>query len=145
MSYVKKALLRGFYGITIGVFINQVIFVMMALRGSFPADVSVSIMVSQFVISSLLGFGIAACSVIFEVDNWSLLKQTVVHFILFSFIYFPAAVCGKWMPDNLNGKLIFILIYILIYVCYWFSFKYYWSRKARKINEEIKLRRNKLQ
>ncbi|MCR1975947.1 DUF3021 domain-containing protein [Clostridium sporogenes] len=55
----------------------------------------VSMMFNQFIISAILGFKLAASSIVFDMEPWSLLKQTIAHFIIFSFIYFSIAICGR--------------------------------------------------
>ncbi|EDU37476.1 DUF3021 domain-containing protein [Clostridium sporogenes] len=52
-------------------------------------------MFNQFIISAILGFKLAASSIVFDMEPWSLLKQTIAHFIIFSFIYFSIAICGR--------------------------------------------------
>lgn len=140
MYYLKKALKRGVYGISIGVFINQIIFAIIALREGLQGTVEVNMMFNQFIISAILGFGLAAVSIVFDVDHWSSLKQTVVHFIIFSFIYFPIAIYAEWMPTGIIPRILFVIFYIIIYVIAWFSIKAYWKKKTMEINKKLELR-----
>ncbi|WP_251859790.1 DUF3021 domain-containing protein [Clostridium sp. Marseille-Q2269] len=141
MHYLKKGLKRGLYGITIGVFINQIIFAIIALKEGLRGTVDVNMMFNQFIISVILGFGLAALSIVFDVEHWSSLKQTVAHFIIFSFIYFPIAIYGGWMPGRNIARLKFVAFYIIIYIVAWFILKAYWKRKAIEINKTLELRR----
>lgn len=138
MNFLKKFLIRGLYGIPLGVFISQAISVIYALI--YPNDIPSNIIVTQFFIASLFGFYCSAISTIFEVDTWSLLKQTVIHFICCSVVYFPVAMFAGWIPKGINNP-IFIqsfISFIIIYCIVWFSFKSYWKAKAKEINKELK-------
>jgi len=138
MNYVKTFLKRGLLGILLGVFINQVVYLIMAMQGNI-VQVESSMIISEFIISSLTGLYCAGISVIFDVEEWSLLRQTITHSIAM-LPYFPIAIYAGWMPMSLVGRMFFVLNYILVYVIIWFSFKKYWEKKSREINEELRKR-----
>ena len=60
-------------------------------------------------------------SVIWEVDSWSLTRQTVTHLIVISVISFPIAYVMRWMPHNIYGILIYCAIFLFIYFWYFGS------------------------
>ncbi|WP_096044202.1 DUF3021 domain-containing protein [Clostridium sporogenes] len=128
------------YGITVGVFINQVIFAIIALKERLQGSVEISLMFNQFIISAILGFGLAASSIVFDVEPWSSLKQTIAHFIIFSFIYFYIAIYGGWMPKGNIARIKYIVFYVMIYIIAWFVLKAYWKRKTIEINKKLELR-----
>ena len=140
MNYLKKGLKRAVYGITVGVFINQVIFAIIALNKGLQGTVEVNMMFNQFIISSILGFGIGAVSIVFDIEHWSLLKQTIVHFIGYAFIYFPIAIYGEWMPKGNIARVKFGAFYVIIYIVAWFIWKAYLKRKTIEINKKLELR-----
>lgn len=140
MKYFKEILKRGLAGMGIGVFINQSIFTILALIDGFEGTIEVKIMAQQFLISAIAGFYFAAISIVFNIDNWSLLKQTVTHFILLSIVYFPVSFFAGWMPKPIASKIAFVVIYIISYVIMWIVFKAYWKKKAMEINKELELR-----
>ncbi|TDT63801.1 DUF3021 domain-containing protein [Fonticella tunisiensis] len=140
MEYIKKFVLRGLFGITFGVFINQLVYLIMALQGSI-VQISSDIIISQFFLASLTGFYCTGISVIFEIEEWSLLRQTITHSIAM-LPFFPISIYAGWIPGNLIGRVIFILNYILVYLIIWFSFKKYWEKKAKELNEGLKKRNN---
>ncbi|MFD3155415.1 DUF3021 domain-containing protein [Haloimpatiens sp. FM7330] len=143
MKYLKLILKRGLLGMAFGVFINQTIFAIFACTMGLNGNLEVSMLFKQFIISAIAGFYFSASSVIFNVSNWSSLKQTVLHFIATSIVYFPVAIYAKWMPNASFGRIIFIITYITIYVIVWFSFKSYWTKKIKELNMSLE-RRNKL-
>lgn len=140
MNYSKEAIKRGVMGASIGVFINQAIFVCIAFKDGLSGNVSIQMMVNEFFISAILGFGIAAASIVFSIEKWSALRKTIVHFIIMSIFYFPASILGSWMPEDVVGKIGYVFIFILIYIICWFSYKIYWTRKLRELNYELKKR-----
>lgn len=136
MSYIRSFIKRGLLGILIGAFINQFVYFILALSGNF-IQLEASTVITQFAISTLVGFYCSGVSVIFDIEEWSLLRQTIVHSILM-LPYFPIAVYAGWMPVNPIGRIVFALNYILVYFIIWFSIKRYWQKKAREINKELK-------
>lgn len=139
MNYIKKFILRGLFGITLGVFINQFVYLILALQGD-VVSISSDIIITQFVISSVVGFYSAGISVVFNVEEWSILRQTVTHFIAM-LVYFPIAIYAGWMPTTLLGRALFILNYIVVYVVIWLSVRRYWANKAKELNAELHKRR----
>lgn len=97
-------------------------------------------MFNQFIISAILGFKLAASSIVFDMEPWSLLKQTIAHFIIFSFIYFSIAICGRQIPKGNIARIKYIVLYVMIYIIAWFVFKAYWKRKTIEINKKLELR-----
>ncbi|MBU5438037.1 DUF3021 domain-containing protein [Tissierella sp. MSJ-40] len=91
-------------------------------------------------IVKIAGFYFITISMVFNIDNWSLLKQTIVHFILMSVVYFPVSVYAGWIPVPTVAKIIFIIFYVLISIIVWLSFKAYWKKKAMEINKQLELR-----
>ena len=98
---IKKALLRGFFGVPIGVFIMTLVELVISLTLGKVTTISPShlgnasdltIYTIQFILSCLMGFSFAISSTYFEVENWSIAKQTGLHFITISIVYFPAAI-----------------------------------------------------
>ncbi|MGL4572411.1 MAG: DUF3021 domain-containing protein [Clostridium sp.] len=138
MEYIKKFLLRGLAGMTLGVFINQFIFTMYSL-GKETIVIQSSAVIFQFIISSLVGFYCAGITVIFEVEKWSRLRQTITHAIAM-LVYFPLAIYAGWMPSNVIGIVMFILFYVLVYFITWISFKRYWEKEAKQLNDVLKKR-----
>ncbi len=148
----KKALLRGAVGIPIGVTIGYGITVVMALAfggGEFSPVVpamteafgaeSVAV-AAQFGLMSLVGFVFAIASCAWEVEGWSLLKQTVVHFCSIT----PTAMLVAWAchwaeytPGGLWGYFgIFVVIYVGIFVIEMLGAKEKVKRANQKLSEK---------
>lgn len=135
MSMIKKIIIRGLGGILIGVFISQIAYLIMALQSE-TVQLASDQIIQQFLFSMLVGFYTSAISVVFEVEQWSLMRQTITHAILM-LPYFPIAYLAHWFPQPTYGKVLFVLEYILVYMIIWFSFRAYWKKRARELNQEL--------
>lgn len=138
MNYIKKGLLRGLGGILVGVFINSTILFIIALSvgvDEFPNYITN--FTTQYIVSVIVGFTFAAISIIFEIDEWSITKQTVVHFIIATSVYLPSSIKAKWMNLDLASIIIFISIFLLVYVGAWVGNYFYWKNKVRDINKYL--------
>ena len=92
----------------------------------------------QSLCSLLYGAAFAGASVIWEVESWSLLKQTVLHCIIVSFSTFPIAYCMYWMPHNVLGIAIYIFIFFFIYFFIWFGQYFAMKKKIQAFNDKVK-------
>lgn len=145
MMTMKKALLRGFLGMPLGVFISTTIGVIYSLTYQQlmvtpPVDgtaTQLEAYVIQYVMSMIIGFVFAFGSAIFEVDEWSLAKQTALHFLLTSIVFFPCSIMARWVEPNALSIIAYFLIFIAIYLIIWFSQYNSLKRKIAKLNEKL--------
>ncbi len=146
----KKALLRGLTGFPFGIFIGYTITILISLvhsDGSYapvvPALVEqlgseIRAVVLQYSLCGVYGIIWAASSVIWENDNWSILKQTIVHFLIVSLSTLPIAYFAHWMEHTLAGIASYFGIFIGIYVVIWAVIYGVWSHKIKQVNDKIK-------
>ena len=92
----------------------------------------------QSLCSLLYGAAFAGASVIWEVESWSLLKQTVLHCIVISSSTLPIAYCMYWMPHNVLGIAIYIFIFFFIYFFIWFGQYFAMKKKIQAFNDKVK-------
>lgn len=76
-------------------------------------------------------------SVIWEVERWSLLRQTVTHFCLTAAGTFPVAWSLGWMTRSLGGAAVYFGIFIGIYALIWAGGTWMIGRRLRKINRRL--------
>ena len=99
---IKKAIIkRAILGFIYGVFIGQTILIIESLfmrDGNFYpvaaslvdlAGTKIAAVIIQYFLTGIIGTTFAATTVIFEMDNWSLLRQTILHFIITSNVMPP--------------------------------------------------------
>ncbi|MDR2105947.1 MAG: DUF3021 domain-containing protein [Coriobacteriales bacterium] len=95
----------------------------------------------QFVLCGILGAACSGSSPIFEIERWSLTRQTIVHFlVLMSVLITVASVCGWTSPTgfSLEGTLIYLAIAVLVYLVIWTSMTLYWRNWVKKANARLK-------
>lgn len=76
-------------------------------------------------------------SVIWEVDSWSLTRQTITHLIVISVVSFPIAYVMGWMPQNIFGILIYCAIFFFIYFGIWLGTYCKIKAQIKQINSKI--------
>ena len=149
MNIKKQIFLRGLIGMAAGFFICYFITIMISLgigtgeyypvvpQAAEAFGTELNAVIVQTIISMLYGAVLGAASVIWELENWSLLKQTVVHFLLYSTVTFPVAYFLHWMPHNIVGILIYYGIFVTIYATIWLITFTKTKHMLKKINKKL--------
>ena len=90
----------------------------------------------QTLLCGILGAASAASSLVWTAD-WSLLKRTVVNFLLLTGAMLPIAYVTGWMEHSVKGFLLyfaaFTLIFALIWLCQYLALK----RRIKRLNEKV--------
>ncbi len=145
----KKILLRGILGFPIGVTIGYVITIFISLGradGSYVPCVpelidtvgsEINAVALQALLCGLLGAGFAASSVIWEIENWSLTKQSGIYFLIISIIMLPIAYFSYWMEHSVAGFFSYFGIFVLIFAIIWVIQFALGKRNVRKMNENL--------
>ena len=99
----------------------------------------VKAMLLQTMLSGILGSVFGGMSFIWEIERWSILKQTAVYFLSVSIPMMGISYLLYWMEHSLNGFLLYFLIFVMVFIVVWLlNFAIYWF-KVRRINEELDL------
>ncbi len=142
----KKIIMRGLFGLPTGIAIGFVITLIISAcigSGSFypvtPELIDtigneLNAVILQTVLCAIMGMGFAAASVIWELDSWSLAKQSGVYFLIISVIMLPIAYVTNWMKHTVLGILSYVAIFAAIFVVVWLSQYLLWKRKIKKMN-----------
>lgn len=148
----KKIIVRGLLGFPLGMAIGDVI----AITGSFFwGQGSYVPCVPQFVetmgseiyavalqsfLCAILGSAFTMASVIWEMDEWSVAKQTGLYFILTAAVMMPIAYITGWMERSMIGVAsyfgMFVIIFIVVWVIQYFIVRYSIMRINRVIHKE---------
>lgn len=127
----KKIVLRALLGFPLGISIGYLITIFISLGGAngsywpcVPSLISamgneIRAVLLQAFLCGLLGAGSAAGSVIWEIDAFSILKQTAIYFTILSVIMLPTAYFMYWMEHSLIGVLRYFGIFVLIFAFIW--------------------------
>ena len=146
----KKMLFRSFAGAPIGVTISLIITIIFSLclgHGEyFPAPLKlidwcggneITAVIVQLICALFIGAICGGSSVIWEIEKWSLLKQTLVHLAVLAVPFFGLGYIMNWMPHNIYGVLGYIGGFVLVYVIMWCSIYFSIKAKINKMNKQL--------
>ena len=88
----------------------------------------------QTALCGLLGAVCGGASVIWEMENWSIVKQTGIYFAVLSAGMLPIAYLTHWMEHTAAGILSYFLIFLLIFAGMWLLQYGIWRGKIKKLN-----------
>ncbi|PIE95493.1 DUF3021 domain-containing protein [Bacillus fungorum] len=100
--------------------------------------VETKILITYLVTANIVGLIFSFASFIFEKEEWSILKQTMIHFIVLLGTFLPTAIWVGWVPNRFGPILICIGIFIVIYFIIWCMMTLYWKRKIEKLNHQLR-------
>lgn len=99
----------------------------------------VKAMLMQTILSGILGSVFGGMSFIWEIERWSILKQTAVYFLSVSIPMMGISYLLYWMEHSLSGFLFYFLIFVMVFIVVWlFNLAAYWF-KVRRMNRDLHL------
>ena len=147
---IKKAVSkRAILGFIYGVFIGQTILIIESLfmrDGNFYAvsasllelaGTKIAAVIIQYFLTGIIGLTFASTTVIFEMDEWSLLRQTIIHFIITSIVMYVAGFLCGWFPHTVGSTLAWFGVFVVVYLIFWICFSLYYKNKVKKMNEAL--------
>ena len=147
---IKKAVSkRAILGFIYGVFIGQTILIIESLfmhDGNFYAvsasllelaGTKIAAVIIQYFLTGIIGLTFASTTVIFEMDEWSLLRQTITHFIITSIVMYVAGFLCGWFPHTVGSTLAWFGVFVVVYLIFWICFSLYYKNKVKKMNEAL--------
>ena len=150
----KQILLRGMLGFPLGLAMGYLITIFISLTvsdgGYYPCvpkltavmGNEINAVLLQAVLCGILGAGFGACSVIWQIESWGILKQTGIYFSIISVIMLPTAYVSYWMEHSLKGILSYFGIFVLIFAAVWIVQYAAARHNVRKMNETLCRRRD---
>lgn len=145
----KKAIARGLLGAPLGIAIGYVVTIIISAffgNGRYLpvkpelvdfAGGEIEAVVLQLVLCMIMGAGFGAASTVWEMESWSLAKQTGVYFAAACLCMFPISYFAYWMPHTAAGVLEYIGIFLAIFLIVWLVMYFSIKSKIRKMNESI--------
>lgn len=106
-----------------------------AFEARFP-DTTTAVIV-QLLLIGLVGATFAACSVIFEIERWSFLKQGALHLLITSAVGVPVCLFC-WMPESASGAAWLVGSWVSCYVVTWLAQYLIYRHRVRQLNEKIR-------
>ncbi len=147
---MKKIILRGILGVPLGIAIGYMITVLVSVFAGdgnyYPVTQELlnitsnelSAVILQVILCGIMGAGFALASIIWEIDSWSLVKQTGIYFAIICVVMFPISYFAGWMPHTMRGIVLYVLIFIVIFIVAWILQYMSWKNKIGKLNDKVK-------
>ena len=129
----KKIIKRSLLGFPLGITMGYLITILISLGWANGYNA----VILQTILCGILGVGFAASSVIWEMDSWSVAKQTGIYFSIISVIMLPIAYFAYWMEHSVVGFLIYFGIFALIFAVIWIIQLGIGRYNVRKMNEKL--------
>lgn len=146
----KKIWMRGVLGLPLGIAIGYVITILGSLgwgQGYYSPCVpelivvmgnEIRAVVLQTVLCGLLGVVFGAGSVIWEIEQWSIARQTGTYFLVAAAAMMPVAYFSYWMEHSVRGFLIYFCIFTVIFIVIWLVQYMFMRRDVNRINSKLK-------
>lgn len=144
---IIKRLLLGFpLGIAIGTTISIIISLIFANGYYSPCAPSfiektgseINAVILQTILCGAVGSSFSASSVIWEIEKWSIAKQTGIYFTITAIVMLPTAYILNWMEASISGFFSYFAIFIIIFVVFWIISYLIYKANITKINSQIK-------
>lgn len=151
---MKKIIKAGILGMPLGITIGLIIALifsylnhtdyLMASSPQFFTNFSSNLDGTTFSILlwALMGFVFSSSSLVFNIENWSITKQTVIHFIT-TFILFTILAClAGWFPLQATFFIYYFIEFLIIYLIVWTTTMAIEKKKINELNRLLN-KRNK--
>ncbi len=142
---IKRAIIAFPMGIALGYVITIIISLAVAdgyyspvvpsLVGAMGSEIGAVLL--QTLLCGMLSSIFAAISVIWEMDEWSIVKQSGIYFLVASMAMMPIAYFSHWMPHSLIGFIVYFGIFTGIYLVVWLVQYLILRSKIKKLNSTL--------
>lgn len=145
----QKLLQRALLGFPLGIAIGHVITILISLLWAqdhyspyVPSLVQatgseINAVVFQAFLTGVLGSVCSASALIWEMEHWSIAKQTGAYFASISLAMLPIAYLTHWMEHSLRGFLIYLGVFVSIFVVIWCVQYWKWRYQLKKMNSKL--------
>ena len=133
----KKAVILGAIGMILGIFIGAGFWYLMS--GEVPeTSTSLSAMMLHLLLSGVLGMVANGSSVIYEIEEWSIVRATITHFIIAMGVFYVIAFTLRWFSPSDPACWIMSAIMVIVYFTIWMVQSLIFKHKVKRMNEELR-------
>lgn len=133
----KKAVILGAIGMILGIFIGAGFWYLMS--GEVPeTSTSLSAMMLHLLLSGVLGMVANGSSVIYEIEEWSIIRATITHFIIAMGVFYVIAFTLRWFSPSDPACWIMSAIMVIVYFTIWMVQSLIFKHKVKRMNEELR-------
>lgn len=146
----KKVIARGLLGFPLGIALGYIITIILSViygEGHYSSapplliadfESEIAAVVFQAVLCGVLGSAFAAASVVWQMETWSIARQTAVYFLVTAVVMFGVAYLNRWMEPSLEGFLIYAAIFVGIFIVIWLILRLAFSTQIKQVNDKLK-------
>lgn len=136
---ISKLIIRIFGGFGVGGLLTLLVLVFLY---DSTAEVPARLIALNLFGSMLIGAYFSVSALLFEIDEWSMLKQTLVHYTASLIILFPVFTwLTGWIPLHPQSLLIGWLFFTGTYILNWFGWYNYFKQLEKRMNQSLQKRR----
>lgn len=145
----KNIMIRGGYGFPTGIAIGYLITIVISAiwgEGYYAPCVpelvermgnEINAVILQAVMCGLLGMVCGGGSVIWDMEKWSIARQTGTYFLLILVTMIPIGYALRWMEHSLAGIVQYCVIFVIIFASVWILQYLNVLRKIKAINSKL--------
>ncbi|MCH5461625.1 DUF3021 domain-containing protein [Lactobacillus sp. LC28-10] len=143
MKIIVRVISGAIVGVTIGFIIALVFSLLNQTTIFMPSTPAFVDRFSNNLMATLASAGLwaligivfdVASYLIFERSQWSITRQTVVHFVITYACFTPLAIIADWFPVQ-NYLISYTIEFVIIYVITWFISMQIAKAKVRRLNQ----------
>ena len=136
-NVIKEILKRGFIGLGCASLFCMILTLIEYWCGVDFSDLGVIDTVRNQIAYSLVGLALGCASVLFNMERFSMLKATVLHFIIILLVYVLAGFIGGWFCAWGVKLLIPVACFAGTYLITWTTVYFAIKKSADKINQKL--------
>ncbi|MBP1756479.1 MAG: hypothetical protein H6Q59_2877 [Firmicutes bacterium] len=149
MNMLKKALFRGMSGFMYAIAINVLLALIITAIVNEPGFVPLvpdyaahfsskfTALLTQFVLIGFTSAAFGAGSVLLEIEHWSLLKQSIIYFIVTTLVWVPVSIFCWGIAKYTVAFISMICSYVLSYAISWLIQYNLCKKSVAAINEKL--------
>lgn len=136
---VSKLIVRMFGGFGVGAVVTLIALVVL---NDSEDTVSPYMIALNLLGSMLIGAYFSVAALLFERDEWSMLKQTLFHYVTSLIVLFPVFTwLTGWVPLTPRSLAIGFVFFTITYILNWLGWVTYFKQMEKRMNESLKQRK----
>lgn len=134
----KKALLLSALGCILGFTIGVVLWII-GMQGELSAEENIRLLILYLVVSGIYGMLAMGTSVVYDIESWSIMKATAVHFVVTLLGFYALGMLEGWLKFGdvifFIMTVAFVVIYVIIWLVQYLSLKHSVANLNRQLEE----------
>ncbi len=138
---LKKCLFLSVIGLFEGFLIGLIFLIIHRLTGG--EKPSALYLTLHFAVSGLFGTLSMGSTIFYEIEQWSILRATLSHFLLVFTAFLCIGASMEWFVLGSTGFWIMVMAFIVAYIIIWVIQALKYRKETRKMNEALRLLKNR--